>query len=117
MSTILSTVAARSPVGPGLSCLCPEIVIVGDAYSVFSLFGQLLQGLLELGSDRGSKIATALAESHSFHREQRPVESSGNRSRVPTSSVFAFCNETAFRSRRSLHKVSFMVFQINSMFL
>ena len=30
VSTILSTVAARSAVGPGLSCFCPEIVIRGD---------------------------------------------------------------------------------------
>ena len=35
VSTILSTVAARSPIGQGLSCFCPEIVIGGDNYSAF----------------------------------------------------------------------------------
>ena len=49
VSTILSTVAARFPIGQGLSCFCPEIVIGGDKYSAFHIFGQLLDGLLELG--------------------------------------------------------------------
>ena len=56
MSTILSTVATRSPVGQGLNCFCPEIVIGGDNYSAFDLFGQLLDGLLELGWVRGPEI-------------------------------------------------------------
>ena len=55
VSTMLSTVAARSPVGQGLSCFCPEIVIGGDDYSAFHLFGQLLDGLLDLGWIRGRK--------------------------------------------------------------
>ena len=71
VTTILSTVAARSPVGQGLSCFCPEIVIGGDDYSAFHLFGQLLDGLLELGRARGSKIQSAKAEFQSFVREQR----------------------------------------------
>ena len=54
VSTILSTVAAPSPIGQGLSCFCPEIVIGGDDYSAFHLFGQLLDGLIELGWVRGS---------------------------------------------------------------
>ena len=109
VSTILSTVAARSPIGQGLSCFCPEIVIGGDNYSAFHIFGQLLDGLLELGWVRGSKIEPGKAELHSFVREQRQVESSGNTSRVSISSVFAFCNQLGFRSQRSLHKVSIMV--------
>ena len=51
VSTILSsmsTVAARSPIGQGLSCFCPKIVIGGDNFSAFNLFGQLLDGLLVL---------------------------------------------------------------------
>ena len=36
VSTILSTVAVRSPAGQGLSCFCPEIVIGGDDYSAFA---------------------------------------------------------------------------------
>ena len=55
VSTILSTVAAGSPIGQGLSCFCPEIVIGGDKYSAFHFFGQLLDGLLDLGWVRGRK--------------------------------------------------------------
>ena len=109
VSTILSTVAERSPVGQGLSCFCPEIVSGGDDYSAFQLFGQLLDRLLELGWISGSEIEPAKAEFHSFVREQRQVETSGNRSRVPISSVFAFCNQPGFRSRRNLHKVGIIV--------
>ena len=116
VSTILSTVATRSPVGQGLSCFCPENVIGGDDYSAFHLFGQHLDGLFELGWVRGPNFEPAKAEFHSLVREQRQVETSGNRSRVPISSVFAFCNQPGFRSRRSLHKVSIMVLDIISIF-
>ena len=109
VSTILSTVAARPPVGRGLSCFCLEIVIGGDNYSAFHFFGQLLDGLLQLGWIRGSEIEPAKAEFHFFVREQRQVETSGNRFRVPISSVFTFCNQAGFRSRRNLHKVSLVV--------
>ena len=111
MSTILSRVAVRSPTGQGLSCFCPEIVIGGDNYSAFHLFGQLLDGLLEIGWVRGSEVEPAKAEFHSFVREQRQVETSSNRSRTPINSVFAFCNQPSFRSRRNLHKVSIIVLQ------
>ena len=111
VSTIFSTVTARSPLGQGLSCFCPEIIIGGDDYSAFHLlFGQLLDELLELGWVRGSEIEPAKVELHSFVREQRQVEAIGNRPRVPINSVFAFCKQPGFRSRRYLHKVSFMVF-------
>ena len=59
MSTILSTVAARPPIGQGLSCFCPAIVIGGDDYSAFHLFGQLPDGRLELGWVKGSKVEPA----------------------------------------------------------
>ena len=105
VSTILSTVAARSPIGQGLSCFCPEIVIGGDDYSAFHLFGQLLDGLLELGWVRGSEVEPAKAEFHSFVREQRQVETSSSRSRAPINSVLAFCAQPSFRSRQNLHRV------------
>ena len=109
VSTLFSTVAARSPIGQGLSCFCPEIVIGGDDYSAFHLFGQLLDGLLELGWVRGSEVTNAKAEFHSFVREQRQVEKSSNRFRASINSVFAFCSQPSFRSRRNLHKVSIFV--------
>ena len=111
VSTTLSTVAARSPIGQGLSCFCPEIVIRGDNYSSFHLFGQLLDGLLDFGWVRGSEVEPAKADFHSFVREQRQVETSGKRSRAPINSVFAFCNQPSFRSRRNLHKISIIVLQ------
>ena len=110
-SIILSTVAACSPIGQGLSCFCPEIAIGGDDYSAFHLFGQLLDGMLELGWVRGSEVEPGKAEFHSFVREQRQVETSGKRSRAPINSVFAFCSQPRFRSRRNLHKVSIIVLQ------
>ena len=111
VSTILSTVAVRSPIGQGLSRFCPEIVIAGDDYSAFHPFGQLLNGLLELGWVRGSEVEPAKAEFHSSVREQLQVETSSNRSRVPINSVFAFCNQPSFRPRRNLHKASIIVLQ------
>ena len=105
VSTILSTVAARSQIGQGLSCFCPEIVIGVDDYSAFHLFGQLMDGLLELGWVRGSEVEPAKAEFHSFVREQRQVEIRSHRSHAPINSVLAFCNQPSFRSRRNLHKV------------
>ena len=111
MNTILSRVAARSPNGQGLSCFCPELIIGCDDYSAFHLFGQLLDGLLELGWVRGSEFEPAKAEFHLFVSEQRQVEVSGKRSRLPINSFFAFCNRPGFRFRWNLHKVSIRVLQ------
>ena len=111
VSTILSTVAARSPVGQGLSSFYPGIIIGGDDYSASHLFGRLLDGLLELGWVRGSEIEPAKAEFHSFVQEERQVEMSGSRSRVPINSLIAFCNQPGFHSWRNLHEVSVIVLQ------
>ena len=106
---IFSTVAARSPVGQGLSCFCPEVNIGSDDYSAFHLFGQLLDRLLELGGIRGSELEPAKAEFRSFVREHRQVEASANRPHVPIENVFAFCNQPGFCSRRILNEVGIMV--------
>ena len=111
VSTIFSTIAARSPVGQGLSCFCHKIIIGGDNYSVFYLFGHLLDGLLDIGWVRGSEIEPAEAEFHSFVREQLQVEVCCNRSRVPINSVFGFWDQPGFRFWRNLHKVSVVVVQ------
>ena len=55
-STILSTVAARSKLGQGVSCFCPEIILGGDDHSAFFLHGQLLDGLVECGWEKGSHV-------------------------------------------------------------
>ena len=114
VSTILSTVAARSPIGQGLNCFCTRIVIGGDNYSAFHLFGHLLEVLLEPGWIRGSEIEPAKAEFHSFVREQRQVEISGNRSRGPISSVLAFCNQPGFLSKGNFQTISIIVLWIFS---
>ena len=48
-TSVLSTVAARSKLGQGLSCFCPAIVIGGDDHVPLHLLGLLLYGLLERG--------------------------------------------------------------------
>ena len=90
MSTMPTTV------GRGLSCFGPKIIIRGDEDSAFHLFEQLLDGLFELGWVRGSEVEPANADFHPFVREQRQVEVSGSRSRVPLDSVFAFSTTLAF---------------------
>ena len=52
-STVLSTVAARSKLGQGVSCFCPEIIIRGDDHSAFFLLGQLVDGLISCGWEKG----------------------------------------------------------------
>ena len=44
--------------------------------------------------------------------DQRQVETSSHRSRAPINSVFAFCNQPSFCSRRNLHKVGILCFKI-----
>ena len=109
MSTILSTVVAHSPVGQGLSCFCSEIVIGGDKYSAFHLFGQLLDGLLQLGWVRGQK---------SNLQKLKSTFSSASSHRWSQVAIDLLCQSTAslpsatnlvFRSWRNLHKVSIMV--------
>ena len=55
-STVLFTVAARSKLGQGVSCFCPEIIIGGDDQSAFFLLEQLLDGLISCGWEKGSLI-------------------------------------------------------------
>ena len=116
VSTILSTVAACSPVGHGLSCFCPEIVIGGDKYSVFHLLGQLLDGLFELGWVNGSELEPAKAEFHSFVREQQQVEASGNRSRVPINSVLNSATSLISVLGRNCTKLALWCFEVISIF-
>ena len=63
---VLSTVAARSRIGQGLSCFCPAIVVGGDDVAPLQLFNKLLDGLLEKGRTRGSEVEACRAEYQSF---------------------------------------------------
>ena len=69
--TVLATVAARSKLGQGVSCFCSEIFIGGNDHSAFFLFGQLLDGLISCGWEKGSNIEACKAEFQSFVNDQR----------------------------------------------
>ena len=55
VSTILSTVAALSPIGQGLSCFCPEIVIGATITLLFTALGNCWMGCLNLVGSEGRK--------------------------------------------------------------
>ena len=59
LNCVLSTVAARSVIGQGLSCFCPAIVVHGDDVAPLQLFNKLLEGLMEKGWTRGARLRRA----------------------------------------------------------
>ena len=105
-TSVLSTVAARSKIGQGLSCFCPAIVIGGDDHAPLHLLGLLLDGLLERGWVKGSEIEACRSEYQSFVQEQRQLERSSTRSRPDVGDVLSFCcSQAGFRARQHLFKV------------
>ena len=103
---MLSTVAARSKIGQGLSCFCPAIVIGGDDHAPLHLLCLLLDGLLERGWVKGSEIEACRSEYQSFVQEQRQLERPSTRSRPDIGDVLSFCCSPAgFRARQHLFKV------------
>ena len=87
VNCVLSTVAARSVIGQGLSCFCPAIVVGGDNVAPLQLLNKLLDGLLEKGWTRGSEVEACRAEYQSFVQEQRQLERSSTRSRPDVDDV------------------------------
>ena len=71
VNCVLSTVAARSVIGQGVSSFCPAIVVGGDDDAPFQLFNKLLDGRLEKGWTRGSEIEACRVEYQSFVQQQR----------------------------------------------
>ena len=105
VNCVLSTVAARSVIGQGLSCFCPAIVVDGDDVAPLQLFNKLLDGLLEKGWTRGSEVEASRAEYQSSVQEQRQMERSSTSSRPDVGDVLSFCSAQAgFRARRDLYK-------------
>ena len=103
---VLSTVAARSKVGRGLSCFCPAIIIGGDDHAPLHLLGLLLDGLLDHGWVTGSEIEACRSEYQSFVQEQRQLERSSTRSRPDIGDVLSFCSSQAgLSARQHLFKV------------
>ena len=106
-STILSTVAARSKLDHRVSCFCPETILPGDEHSAFFLYGQLLDGLVECGWEKGSNVEACKAEFQSFVWEQRQLERHSTRKRPDVGNILAyFAQQTGFQSRRHLFRVS-----------
>ena len=95
VNCVLSTVAARSVIGQGLSCFCPAIVVGGDDVAPLQLFNKLLDGLLEEGWTKGSEVEACRAEYQSFVQEQRQLQQSSTRSRPDVGDVLSFCSAQA----------------------
>ena len=113
-STVLSTVAARSKLGQGVSCFCPEIIIGVDGHSAFFLFGQLLDGLVECGWEKGSTVEACKAEFQSFVNDQRQLECHASRKHCDISNVLSYLTrQSGFRRRRHLFRVSVVGLQID----
>ena len=103
---VLSAVAARSKIGQRLGCFCPAIIIGGDDHAPLHLLGLLLDGVLDHGWIKGSKIEACRSEYQSFVQEQRQLEQSSTRSRPGIGDVLSFCSSQAgFRARQHLFKV------------
>ena len=113
LNCVLSTVAARSVIGQGLSCFCPAIVVDGDDVAPLQLFKKLLDGLLEKGWTKGSEVEACRDEYQSFVQEQRQLERSSTRSRPDVGDVLSFCSgQAGFRARRHLYKVCIVARQV-----
>ena len=105
-STVLSTVAARSNLGQGVSCFRPEVIIGGDDDSAFFLFGQLLDGLVECGWEKGSTVEACKAEFQSLVKDQRQFECHASRKHYDISNVLSYLrHQSGFRSCRHLYRV------------
>ena len=103
-STVLSTVTARSKLGQGVSCFCPEVIVGGDDHFAFFLFGQLLDGLVESGWEKGSAVEACKAEFQSFRMTSANLNS---RKHSDISNVLSYLtHQSGFRSRRHLYRVS-----------
>ena len=104
--TILLTVSARSKLGQGVSCLCPEIFSNGDDHSSLFLYGQLVDGLAEVGWEKGSIIEACKIEFHSFVQEQPQLEHHSTTKRLDVGNILAyFSQQTGFQSCRYLFRV------------
>ena len=104
--SVLSTVAARSKMGQGLSCVCLAIVIGGDYHAPLHLVDLLLDGLLEREWIKGSEIEACRSEYQSFVQEQRQLERSSTRIRLDVGDVLSFFFlQAGFRARQHLFEV------------
>ena len=112
VNCVLSTVAARSVIGQGLSCFCPAIVVGEDDVAPLQLSNKVLDGLLEKGWTKGSEVEACRAEYQSFVQEQRQLQWSSTRSRPDVGDVLSFCSgQAGCRAHRHLYKVCIVASQ------
>ena len=110
-STVLSTVAARSKLGQGVSCFCPEISIGGVDHFAFFLFGQLL---IVCGWEKGSTVDAGKSEFQSFVDDQRQLECHTSRKHSDISNAMSYLTQqSGFRNRRHLYRVSSVGLQVD----
>ena len=113
-SSVLSTVAARSKLGQGVSCFCPEIIIEGDDHSAFFLSGQFLDGLISCGWEKESTIKACKAEFQSFVNDKRQLECHDSRRHSDISNVVSYLTQqSGFRSRRHMYRVSLVGLRVS----
>ena len=104
---MMSTDAARSKLGQGVSCFSPAIVIAGDDHSAFFLFEQLLDGLVTCAWEKRANIEACKAEFQSFVRDQRQLDGHASRKHYDISSVLSyFTHQSGFWSRQHSYLVS-----------
>ena len=72
---------------------------------LINCFGQLLDGLMELGWVLGSTVEASEAEYQSFMRDQRQLERIYPRSRPDVGNIlFSWSSQSGFRARRQLYE-------------
>ena len=102
-----STVAARSVIGHGLSCVYLPTMVGGEDHAPRQLFDMLPDGLLDKDWVKGAEREAGKSEYQSYVQEQRQLERTSVRSRPDVENVLTFCSPKAgFRVRSHLYKVS-----------
>ena len=106
VSTILSSLCARSPIGRGLSAFLPDIVIGGDEHSAISLFTELVNAMGRMRWPRIAEKEGCKAEFQSLVRDLRDEEYGPTVRRREIGNVITFyVSMASFRCRRNLYKV------------
>ena len=96
---MLSTVAARSVIGQGLSWFCPPILPAGDNYAPMQQFGVLLDRLLEESWLRGAQMEACKSEYQLFVPEQRQLQQTSTKSRSDIGKILTICSsQVGFRA-------------------
>ena len=131
--TALSTAAACSKLDQSVSFLRPVTIIKVDVYSSCYLFGQLIDGYVEVTGTRGQPSRLAMRKLESFPREQRQLEHQPSRKRSDVGNNLAHpAQRHGYRSKSHQYRmdsllsggvnvcgqclyISFQVFQITTL--